>query len=516
MQALISVFDKTGVVEFCKVLQGAGFRILSTGGTATSLSKEGVPVTQVSDVTEFPEILEGRVKTLHPRIHGGILARTDLPQHQEDLKKHSIAPIQLVAVNLYPFVETVRKPDTTLDVALENIDIGGHTLIRASAKNFKHVIIIVDPQDYKWIGERIKEGGVNAITVADRHKLAVKAFQHGCAYDAAVSAYLAKIEEPKADASQFPQTLVATYHKTLELRYGENPHQPAALYVDHTGAGIAHAQLIQGQPLSYNNILDGDAALRAIREFANTACVIIKHNNPCGLAAHDDQKEAYTRALSGDPVSAYGGIVGFNRIVTAATAEAMKGVFYELVIAPDYEPAALELFVKRQKLRVLKIPFFNKTPVAPEIKTVSGGVLLQTPNPPIKDEDAENWKVVTTSVPSEEQKKDLLFAWKVAKHVKSNAIVLVKDSTLLGIGAGQPNRVQSIQIALKVAGEKAKGSVLASDAFMPFPDNVEISAQGGIAAIVQPGGSIRDQESIEAANKAGIPMLFTGSRNFLH
>lgn len=514
MQALISVFNKTGVVQFSKTLQEAGFSILSTGGTASSLAKEGVNVVQVSDVTEFPEILEGRVKTLHPRIHGGILARTDLAQHQEDLKKHSISPIQIVAVNLYPFVETVKKPDTTLDVALENIDIGGHTLIRASTKNFKHVIIIIDPEDYKWIGERIKAGGISSITVAERHKLAVKAFQHGCAYDSAVSNYLASVEEPKS--SQFPQTLVTSYSRQLELRYGENPHQPAALYVDQTGNGIAHAELIQGQPLSYNNILDGDAALRCIREFSQPACVVIKHNNPCGLSAHGDQKEAYTRALSGDPVSAYGGIVGFNRTVTAVTAEAMKGVFYELIIAPDYEPAALELFVKRQKLRVLRIPGFDKYPTAPEIKTVSGGALLQTPNPPIKDEDAVNWKVVTNSKPTEEQNKDLLFAWKVSKHVKSNAIVLVKDSTLLGMGAGQPNRVQSIQIALKVAGDKAKGSVLASDAFMPFPDNVEISAQGGIAAIVQPGGSIRDQESIEAANKAGIPMLFTGSRNFLH
>jgi phosphoribosylaminoimidazolecarboxamide formyltransferase/IMP cyclohydrolase len=514
MQALVSVYDKTGVVEFSKILQAAGFTILSTGGTATSLTKEGVKVTQVSDVTEFPEILEGRVKTLHPRIHGGILARTDLSQHQEDLKKHSISPIQLVAVNLYPFVETVKKADTTLDVALENIDIGGHTLIRASAKNFKHVIIVCDPADYKWIGERIKEGGVSAITVAERHRLAVKAFQHGCAYDAAVSSYLASIEEPKS--SQFPEQLVASYTKQLELRYGENPHQPAALYTDQTGSGIAHAQLLLGQPLSYNNILDGDAALRCIREFTEPACVIIKHNNPCGLAAHDDQKESYTRALSGDPVSAYGGIVGFNRTVTVATAEAMKGVFYELIIAPDYEPAVLDIFVKRPKLRVLKIPGFTTSPVAPEIKTVSGGVLLQTPNPPIKNEDAANWKVVTNAKATDEQLKDLLFAWKVSKHVKSNAIVLAKDSTLLGMGAGQPNRVQSIHLALKTAGEKAKGSVLASDAFMPFPDNVELAVQGGIVAIVQPGGSIRDQESIEAANKAGVPMLFTGSRNFLH
>lgn len=519
MQALISVYDKAGVVEFARALQESGFSIISTGGTATSLTKEGVNVKQVSELTEFPEMLEGRVKTLHPRVHGGILAKPNLAQHQEDLKKHNISPIQLVAVNLYPFVETIKKPDTTLDVALENVDIGGHTLIRAAAKNFSHVIVVIDPQDYKFISDKIKAGGIESISLAERHRLAVKAFHHVCSYDAAVSEYLLKVkiaEPTEATPAQFPDTFVSHYEKKLELRYGENPHQSAALYVDATGSGIAHAELLHGTPLSYNNILDGDAALRSIREFTQPGCVVVKHTNPCGLALHPDQKEAYLRAFSGDSVSAYGGIVGFNTTVTVAATEAMKGVFYEVMIAPDYEPAALEILSKRQKLRVLKVANFFTHPSSFEVKTVSGGVLLQSPNPPIKDKDAEGWQAVTDAKPTDKQQEDLLFAWKISKHIKSNAIVLVKDNTLVGMGAGQPNRLQSIHIALKIAGEKAKGAVLASDAFMPFPDNVELAVQGGIVAIVQPGGSIRDKESIEAANKANIPMLFTGSRNFLH
>jgi len=379
------------------------------------------------------------------------------------------------------------------------------------------VIVVIDPQDYKTIADKIKGGGIESISIVERHRLAVKAFQHVCSYDAAVSEYLLKANVGgEAPAAQFPETFAPHYEKKLELRYGENPHQNAALYVDATGNGIANAQLLQGTPLSYNNILDGDAALRSIREFPQPGCVIVKHTNPCGLALHEDQKEAYQRAFSGDSVSAYGGIVGFNTTVTVAATEAMKGVFYEVMIAPDYEPAALEILSKRQKLRVLKVPNFFTHPSAYEIKTISGGVLLQSPNPPIKDADAQGWQVVTETKPTEEQLKDLLFAWKISKHVKSNAIILAKDNTLVGMGAGQPNRLQSIHISLKIAGEKAKGSVLASDAFMPFPDNVELAVQGGIVAIVQPGGSIRDKESIEAANKAGIPMLFTGNRNFLH
>jgi len=359
---------------------------------------------------------------------------------------------------------------------------------------------------------------VESVTLAERHRLAVKAFQHVCAYDSAVAEYLlkSKVGEPAEPLSQFPDHLVPQFEKKLELRYGENPHQSAALYADSTGSGIAHAELLHGTPLSYNNILDGDAALRSIREFKQPGCVIVKHTNPCGLALHDDQKEAYVRAFSGDSVSAYGGIVGFNTPVTAEACKAMQGVFYEVMIAPDYEPAALEILAKRQKLRVLKVGNFYTYPTAPEIRTVSGGVLLQGPNPVINDADAAGWQVVTEAKPTEQQLKDLLFAWKISKHIKSNAIVLVKDNTLVGMGAGQPNRLQSIHLSLKLAGDKAPGSVLASDAFMPFPDNVELAVQGGITAIVQPGGSIRDKESIEAANKAKIPMLFTGNRNFLH
>eukprot|EP01132_Coremiostelium_polycephalum_P005831 gene5831-7257_t len=532
IQALLSVYNKTGIVEFSKILQSKGIQLISTGGTFKSLSDSGLKVVQVSDITEYPEMLDGRVKTLHPRIHGALLARPDLPHHQSDLQKHNIKPIQIVVVNLYPFVETISKPDTTLLDAIENIDIGGHTLIRASSKNFQNVIIIVDPSDYKWIGERIESNGVDGISLDERRKLAIKAFQHGCSYDAAVSQYLtsvtslkeegAKIETAKGDRDvQFPQQLIPFYEKKFDLRYGENPHQKAALYTVPQSGGIANAEQLHGPALSYNNILDGDAALKAVREFSEVACCVVKHTNPCGLATHSNQTEAYVRAFNGDPKSAYGGILGFNRKVSLETAMALKGVFYELIIAPDYDQEALAILSKKEKLRILRIPeAATQLPFTqPDIRTITGGALLQAPNPIVMgsvEEATKNWKVVTTNAPSAQQMKDLLFAWKVSKHVKSNAIVLVKDEQIVAIGAGQPNRHQSVHICMKVGGDKAKGCVLASDAFFPFADSIDLAQEGGISCIVQPGGSIRDQEVIDAANKFSIPMVFTGNRNFLH
>ncbi|KYR00550.1 AICAR transformylase / IMP cyclohydrolase [Tieghemostelium lacteum] len=529
MQALLSVYNKSGIIEFSKILQSKGFNLVSTGGTAKTLVDAGLKVQQVSDVTEYPEMLDGRVKTLHPKIHGGLLGRTDLPHHVEDMKKHNILPIKLVVVNLYPFKETIQKPETSLMDALENIDIGGHTLIRASSKNFQNVLIVVDPSDYQWIGERIQQSGIDAITVDERLKLAVKAFQHGCAYDASVSQYLSTVAlngqtqleqvKPSASGVEFPQTLLPLYEKKYDLRYGENPHQKAALY--STGGGIANAKLLHGPALSYNNILDADAALRCVREFSETACVVIKHTNPCGLATHQDQTEAYKRAFNGDPKSAYGGILGFNRKLTLEAATALKSVFYEVIIAPEYDAEALALLSKKEKLRILQVPEAG-TQVAftqPDIRTISGGALLQAPNPIIAgdlSEATKSWKVVTKESPTEQQMKDLLFAWRVSKHVKSNAIVLVKDEQIVAIGAGQPNRSQSVDICMKVGGDKVKGSVLASDAFFPFPDSIDLAHQGQISCIVQPGGSIRDNEVIDAANKYNIPMVLTGYRNFLH
>ncbi|KAF2074867.1 hypothetical protein CYY_003822 [Polysphondylium violaceum] len=526
MQALLSVYNKSGIVEFSKILANKGFNLISTGGTAKSLVDAGLKVQQVQDVTEYPEMLDGRVKTLHPKIHGALLARPELPHHQEDLTKYNIKPIKIVVVNLYPFVETVSKPSTTLLDALENIDIGGHTLIRASSKNFQNVIIIVDPSDYKWIGERIESSGLESITLEERKKLALKAFQHGCSYDAAVTQYLSTvdikdqtIETAKGNPSvEFPGEFVPLYEKKADLRYGENPHQKAALYSIPNGGGIANAQLLHGPALSYNNILDGDAALKAVREFSQTACVVIKHTNPCGLSVHQDQAEAYTRAFNGDPKSAYGGILGFNRKLTLAAATALKSVFYEVIIAPDYEPEALALLSKKEKLRIIRIPeaATQEAFTQPDIRTITGGALLQSPNPIIKDESTKNWKVATTNQPSEQQMKDLLFAWRVSKHVKSNAIVFAKDETIVSIGAGQPNRSQSVDICCKVGGDKVKGCVMASDAFFPFADSIDLAHAANIACIVQPGGSIRDQEVIDAANKFNIPMVLTGNRNFLH
>ena len=507
MKALISVYDRTGAVEFAGKLIEAGFEIISTGGTRGELTAAGLPVTLLSDVTGFPEILDGRVKTLHPVIHAGILARRDLDSHVAELNERGIDGIDVVVGNLYPFVETIRKPSVTLEDALENIDIGGPTMIRAAAKNFPSVIVIVDPADYDWIGERMRQA--NALTLEERKGLALKAFRHVAQYDAAVSRYLG--EGDLLSGSEF----AVGFEKIADMRYGENPHQQGSVYRDPLAAGgVVNAERLHGIEMSFTNYLDAEAAWSAVTDFSEAAACIVKHLNPCGLAVHDDQPAAYRRALEGDPVSAYGGIVAYNRTLTAETAAAMRGVLYHVIVAPDYEPEALDILKRRKETRILKVNATGGDLSGFDLRLVSGGALLQTAD--AIDEDAASWKVVTERTPTERELADLAFAWRVCKHIKSNAIVLGKDNTLVGMGTGQPNRVTSIRLAIETAGDKVTGSALASDAFMPFADNIEIAAQAGITSIAQPGGSMRDDEVIEAANREGMTMVFTGVRHFRH
>ena len=510
MKALLSVYDKTGIIEFAQGLAGAGFELISTGGTHQTLTQEGgLPVRQVSEVTGSPEILDGRVKTLHPVVHGGILARRDVSGHMAELSEHGIDAIDLVVVNLYPFQATITKPGVTLDDALENIDIGGPTMLRAAAKNFPSVAVVVDPSDYPWVAKKLAGDGLSH---DERRALAAKAFRHVSQYDATVTGYL---DVSSDDADGMPENLSVSLNKIAGLRYGENPHQEAALYVPAGGAsgGIAQAQQLHGRELSYNNLMDADAAWRTVSDFAEPTVTVIKHTNACGLASHQDQAEAYERAYQGDSVSAFGGIVGYNRTVTAQAAKAMDPIFYEVVVAPDYEPEALEILKRKRNLRILAVGPSGGG-LAYDLRPITGGLLVQ--NPDAIDEDPASWEAATDRAPTDAEMKDLAFAWKAAKHIKSNAIVFVKDLTLVGMGAGQPNRVVSVHLAGRSAGDKATGSVLASDAFFPFPDNIELAAQAGVTAIVQPGGSIRDAEVIEEANKNNLAMVFTGVRHFRH
>ena len=513
MRAIISVSDKAGVTTFAKDLSRLGFEVFSTGGTKKALVEAGVPVKSVSEITGFPEILDGRVKTLHPMVHGGILARRDLTSHMEDLARNNIEAIDLVVVNLYPFVQTVAKEGVTLTEALENIDIGGPTMVRAAAKNFPGVIVVVDPADYPLVLEKLKGGSID---LAERKRLAQKAFQHVAVYDTAIAQYL------RQDREGFPDEMTVALKKRYGLRYGENPHQSAAFYAELSigkkPTGITWAEQLGGKELSFNNILDADAAWGAATDFAAPTVSVVKHTNPCGLAGHDDIAEAYRRAFSGDPVAAFGGIVAANRTVTLAMAEEMKSVFYEIVIAPEYEPAALELLKGKEDLRILLAelpPGYGKTELSYlDLRRVKGGLLVQSSDS-LPEADV-NLRTVTKRKPSEAETADLLFAWRAVKHVKSNAILLVKDRTLLGMGAGQPSRIISAQIAREKAGEKTGGSVLASDAMFPFSDVVEAAAEGGVTAIIQPGGSIRDEDSIKAADEHNIAMVFTGVRHFRH
>lgn len=507
-RALISVSDKTGLQEFAKALIALDYEILSTGGTARALRKAGIPVLEVSDVTKFPEILDGRVKTLHPIIHAGILAR-NTEEHLNTLKEMDITPIDLVAINLYPFEETIAKDDVDLQTAIENIDIGGPTMVRAAAKNHERVTIVVDPSQYDDVIAALKSD--EGITLEMRQRYAMRAFEMTARYDAAISQYLVSqfadsVFEPSYSfGGQLKQT----------LRYGENPHQKAAFYVNSKKAGtLAGAEQLGGKELSYNNIVDTDAAWQMVNEFTDRpACAIIKHTNPCGFAVGQSVLEAFTKAHEADPLSSYGGIIAFNRVLDKATAEEIIKTFFEAVIAPGYEDGVIDVLHKKEKLRILDTHACGQV-TTPWIETISGGFLVQERD--IHHLDPASLKVVTETQPDPALLDDLVFAWNVVKHVKSNAIVVAKDGVSIGVGAGQMNRVGSCDIALKHAGDKAKGAVLASDAFFPFADNIEVAAKAGITAIIQPGGSIRDQEVIDACNKFGIAMVFTGVRHFKH
>ena len=511
--ALLSVSDKRGLIEFAKSLvEELGFDLISSGGTATALKAAGLAVTKVSDYTGFPEILGGRVKTLHPRIHGGILARRDVPQDLSELETHNIRAIDLVVVNLYPFEQTIAKPDVSLADAIENIDIGGPTLLRASAKNYAHLTVLCNPEQYGSYLEEFKQKN-GEISLEFRQHCSLKAFQHTGAYDSAIAAYLEQQE--LNSESPLPQSFVLAGTQIQSLRYGENPHQPAAWYQSGTQpTGWASGQILQGKPLSYNNLVDLEAARRIICEFPDQpAAAILKHTNPCGVAVANSLSTAYEKAFNADSISAFGGIVALNRTIDQETATALSKTFLECIVAPDCTPEASQILKKKSNLRVLILPNLTQGPKE-TIKLIAGGFLVQTADDIV--EQSTDWKVVTEKQPTPEELEELMFAWKIVKHVKSNAIVVTKNQTTLGVGAGQMNRVGSVEIALKQAGDNAQGGVLGSDAFFPFDDSVRTAAAAGISAIVQPGGSMRDQDSIKAANELGLVMVFTGIRHFLH
>jgi phosphoribosylaminoimidazolecarboxamide formyltransferase/IMP cyclohydrolase len=508
MKGIISVHNKEGLAEFARGLADLGVELYSTGGTQRALTEAGVPVKSISELTGFPEILDGRVKTLHPNVHGGILARRDLPEHVAEMKRQGIEPIDLIVVNLYPFVQTVTKPGVSLEDALENIDIGGPTMLRAAAKNYPSVIVVVDPEDYAPVLDALKSGEVGHL---ERRRLARKAFQHVASYDTAISQYLKDPED------LFPDSFTIALSKLFDTRYGENPHQRAAFYQEESvltpnPGGIVSAEQLHGKELSYNNIMDADAAWTCACDFPAPTVVVVKHTNPCGLASNDDLALAYTLAFDGDPVSAYGGIVAVNRRFTRAVAEAIGKTFYEIVIAPDFEEEALDILRKKRDLRILRAQ--PPSLAGLDYRRVVGGLLVQERDN-LPDTQVQP-KTVTRRAPTEAEMRDLLFANRAVKHVKSNSIVFVKNSALMGMGAGQPNRVTSVMLAARAAGDRSRGAVMASDAFFPFPDGVEAAAEAGITAIVQPGGSIRDDESIAAADAHDMAMVFTGQRHFRH
>jgi len=517
-QALLSVSDKTGLVEFARALAGRGVRLLSTGGTARAIADAGLPVTDVGAYTGFPEMLDGRVKTLHPKVHGGILARRDLASHVEAIAAHGIPTIDLVVVNLYPFRETVAKPGCTLDDAIENIDIGGPAMVRAAAKNWQHVGVVVDPADYAALAIELARSG-NALSDATRFALARKAFAHTAAYDGAIANWLTA-RSADGSAEPFPQSFRYAGERVQSLRYGENPHQSAAFYRDEAPApgSIATFRQRQGKELSYNNIADADAAWECVKSFDATACVIVKHANPCGVALAGTTLDAYRRAFATDPVSAFGGIIAFNRPVDAATLEAVAGQFVEVLIAPGYTDDAMAIIGQKRNVRVLEVPL-PQDAAAPQLdfKRIGGGLLVQTGDS--RNVSPAELKVVTRKAPTPRELADLMFAWRVAKFVKSNAIVYGKDGATLGIGAGQMSRVDSTRIAAtKAAAAKLDlaHSVAASDAFFPFRDGLDVVADQGATAVIQPGGSVRDDEVVAAADERGIAMVFTGIRHFRH
>ena len=503
-RALISVSDKTNIVEFAKGLEKHGFEVISTGGTYTHLKNNGVSCISIEDVTHFPEILEGRVKTLHPKIHGGLLSKRGNELHNKHVAENNIEYIDLVCVNLYPFEATVKKEGVSEEEIIENIDIGGPSMLRSAAKNFNDVAVVTDINDYEKVLEELEKGG---ITYETRRALAIKVFNTTASYDAAIANYFNKKD------NLVPEKLTLSYKLQDSLRYGENPHQKAYHYVQDNNESYALQNAVQlhGKEMSYNNIQDASAALDILSEFDETTCVAVKHMNPCGVATGNSVFEAYSRAYEADPVSIFGGIVAVNGKVDKETAEKMHSIFLEIILATDYDEEALEILTKKKNLRIYKLSEKNNNHEQ-QIKSVRGGILVQDFN----DKLADEYESVTEKKVDETQQRDIEFGLKVVKHVKSNAIVVVKDGQTLGIGAGQMNRVGSCKIALEQAGEKARGAVLASDAFFPMRDSADIAADYGIAAIVQPGGSIRDQESIDACNEKGVAMVFSKIRHFKH
>lgn len=510
--ALLSVSNKTGLIDLARSLvEEFNFDLISSGGTAKAIKDAGIPVTKVSDYTGSPEILGGRVKTLHPRIHGGILARKDFPQDVTDLENNQIRPIDLVVVNLYPFEETIAKPGVTLPEAIEQIDIGGPAMLRAASKNFAHLTVLCDPAQYdEYLQELRQHDG--AASLEFRQNCALKGFLHTASYDQAIASYLAAAQPSE---SPLPQQYSLSGQQLQSLRYGENPHQSAGWYeTGNTPTGWAAATKLQGKELSYNNLVDLEAARRIITEFTDTpAAAILKHTNPCGVALGDSLKEAYEKAFNADAVSAFGGIVALNRPIDEATASELTKTFLECVVAPGCEGDAQAILAAKSKVRVLILPDLSSGPKE-TVKAIAGGFLVQAADDAIPD--TSQWQIVTERQPTESELAELLFAWKVCKHVKSNAIVVSRDRATLGVGAGQMNRVGSVKIALEQAGDKAQGAFLASDGFFPFDDSVRTAASAGITAIVQPGGSLRDQDSIKAANELGLVMVLTGRRHFLH
>ena len=512
-RALLSVSDKTGIVELARRLHALGVELLSTGGTMKALQDAGIPVTGVSDVTGFPECLDGRVKTLHPAIHAGLLAMRSNPEHMRQLAELGIQPIDLVVINLYPFRQTIARPGVTFEEAIENIDIGGPAMLRAAAKNWQDVAVVVEPADYDAVlGELEQAGEVSRET---KLRLCYKVFEHTAQYDCMIQQYL-RAQLP--GDNRFPDKLTVTFEKVQGMRYGENPHQGAAFYRDlgDVAGTLPAARQLHGKELSYNNINDTNGALELLREFDTTAVVAVKHGNPCGVGVADDVAEAYRLAYEADPVSVFGGIVVTNATVDAATAEQMSRIFLEIVVAPAYTDAALEILTRKKNLRVLQLDTTHRAYPAGErvLRKVAGGLLVQDIDDALLPEG--ELKVVTDRAPTEKQMQDLLLAWKIVKHTKSNGIAIARDNQSLGIGPGQVNRIWSTQMAIERSGEKVRGAALASDAFFPFDDCVKAAAQAGIACIIQPGGSVRDEDSIRACNEAGIAMVFTGMRHFKH
>jgi phosphoribosylaminoimidazolecarboxamide formyltransferase / IMP cyclohydrolase len=515
-RALISVSNKQGLDQFAAGLSAAGVEIFSTGGTRKFLESQGIPVRDVSDYTGFPEMMEGRLKTLHPKVHGGILCRHDNPADMKSLAEHGILTFELVVVNLYPFEATVAKPEVTEAEAIENVDIGGPTMVRAAAKNFAFTTIVTSPEQYATVLDEIRTSGATRLEL--RRRLAGEAFAQTARYDRAIAAYFAG----QTAEGEFPGTVSIGLVRREVLRYGENPHQQAALYAvtEPPPGSVVNAVQLHGKELSYNNLLDLDSALGIVRGFAEPAAVVIKHNNPCGAAVAEDLAVALKQALAGDPLSAFGSILGLNRLIDAATAEVLTqpGLFIEAIIAPDFEPAALEILTTKPKwksnVRLLKVGPLDGAPGRWGYRYLDGGVLIQEADVLADPED--QWKVVTTGKPTAAQLAEMRFGWTICRHVKSNAITVSKDRMLLGAGAGQMSRVDSVEIAIKKAGPRVTGSVLASDAFFPFADSIELAAQAGIAAIIQPGGSRADADVIAACDLLGLPMVFTGRRHFKH